>query len=155
MKGKNETDHNTIITEIKINNPRQPIYLEKRKIKNTDGWKKFNKSIYKWASENKEDENLEISYEKFERQLKQDMLTHIGKKRIRVDKPSKPSNDEIKKARTKRKNAKNEFEEACKSGDSNEKKIKKEKERKKKKNNNNKRKKKKKRSKERGKKKKK
>ena len=80
VKGKNESDHNTIITEIKINSPRKPVYLEKWKISNTNGWKEFNKSIHNWADKNIVDKNQEITYEEFENKLKQEMVNHIGKK---------------------------------------------------------------------------
>ena len=44
-KGKNESDHNTMITRIKINDPRRPTYATRWKLDNKEGWKEFNKMV--------------------------------------------------------------------------------------------------------------
>ena len=45
VKGKNETDHNTITMTIKINDPRKPKFQERWRLNNKEGWKLFNKTI--------------------------------------------------------------------------------------------------------------
>ena len=45
VKGKHETDHNTILMSIKINDPREPTYRESWKTDNREGWKQFNKTV--------------------------------------------------------------------------------------------------------------
>ena len=45
IKGKNETDHNTITMSIAINDPRKPTYREKWNLNNKEGWNQFNKTI--------------------------------------------------------------------------------------------------------------
>ena len=53
IKGKNETDHNTIMMSLKINDARKPTFEEKWMLNNEKGWKKFNKTIQEAYSKNK------------------------------------------------------------------------------------------------------
>ena len=48
VKGKKESDHNTIVMSIKINDSRQPTYKQTWKINNTEGWKN---STWKWKTQ--------------------------------------------------------------------------------------------------------
>ena len=52
IKGKNETDHNTIMISLRINDPRTPTYQEKWKLNNKEGWIEFNKTIKARYKEN-------------------------------------------------------------------------------------------------------
>ena len=52
VKGKNETDHNTLLMSIKINDMRKATYKETWKLDNTEGWKLYNKGMEK--TENRE-----------------------------------------------------------------------------------------------------
>ena len=45
IKGKNETDHNTLLMTIKVNDARKPTYRTVWNLKNKDGWKEFNNMI--------------------------------------------------------------------------------------------------------------
>ena len=83
IKGKNETDHNTITMELKINDPRKPIYVEKWQLNNTEGWKKFNQ---KMVEINEKSNLVNAKYEQIERTINKVMEETIGKKRIRIDK---------------------------------------------------------------------
>ena len=42
VKSKRESDHNTILVNLKINDARKPEYMEKWKLDNKDGWAQFN-----------------------------------------------------------------------------------------------------------------
>ena len=61
---KKETDHNTIITNIKINNPRKKTYINKRRINNNEGWKEFNRRI---QERNEKREIRTLEYEEAEK----------------------------------------------------------------------------------------
>ena len=45
IKGKNETDHNTILITIKVNDARKPTYRTMWNLENKDEWKEFNNMI--------------------------------------------------------------------------------------------------------------
>ena len=51
MKGKTESDHNTIITKIKLDIKTENTQIKKWRINNVEGWKQFN-------------EQMEIKYKK-------------------------------------------------------------------------------------------
>ena len=120
VKSKKDSDHNTILISLRINEPRKPEYLEKWKLENKDGWKQFNVSFAKLS------ENLTRNYEKVEECIRNTLKQTIGKQKIRVDKPPKPKSPAITEARKEKKEAKRKFEEACKSKDPAEKIAKKE-----------------------------
>ena len=63
VKGKNETDHNTISINIKVNKPRKPIFRENWAINNKPGWEKFNSDMATVDGSN-------TSYNQFESHLK-------------------------------------------------------------------------------------
>ncbi len=109
IKGKNESDHNTITATIRVNTPRKPTYIRKWNIKNNEGWKKFNDEITKNAGNIKE-------YTQFEKALTETLKNTIGETKIRTDKPRKSNNDEIKNKRQRMKSTRQRFEEACKTG---------------------------------------
>ena len=45
IKGKNETDHNTLLMTMKINDTRKPKYIKKWNLGNREGWKEFNDKV--------------------------------------------------------------------------------------------------------------
>ena len=49
LKGKNETDHNTISMNLRIDTPRMATYREHYKTNNKQGWRKFNNEMKKEA----------------------------------------------------------------------------------------------------------
>ncbi len=114
IKGKNQTDHNTIMTNIKTNTPRQPAYNEVWKLSNQSGWQKFNKEIQKTATQ----ENIaDGDYSTAEKKIREILTRTVGKIKIRTDKAPKVKSDELTNAKMERKMAKKEFEEACKGKD--------------------------------------
>ena len=112
VKGKNETDHNTITMTIKINDPRKPKFQERWRLNNKEGWRLFNKTTQL-------EENKSIitkgTYKQAEKKLKKILQDTIGTKRIRTDKPKRTNNKEIKEARKFMKENRNKFQTACKS----------------------------------------
>ncbi len=112
LKGKKETDHNTIITELKINTPRKKEFTTRWNTKNKEGWDKFNKEMNEMATTKEYDP----SYTKMEKTITQILKRTIGQKKIRTDKPKKPKSENITKAKNEMKQKKKDFEEACKNG---------------------------------------
>ena len=45
VKSKKESDHNTILVNMKINDDGKPEYLEKWKLNNKQGWEQFNEKF--------------------------------------------------------------------------------------------------------------
>ena len=97
---KKETDHNTIITNIKINNPRKKTNINKWRINNKEGWKEFNTRI---QERNKKREIRTLEYEKAEKVIKSTLKQTIGKVKIRTGKTRKPQSEEIKATKKERK----------------------------------------------------
>ena len=110
---KKETDHNTIITNIKINNQRKKTYTKKWKINNTEGWRKFNKRLQEI---NQQNEIGTLEYAEAENIIKNTLEQTVGMAKIRTDKARKPQSEEIKAKKEERKQAKREFETACRTG---------------------------------------
>ena len=112
VKGKNETDHNTITMTTKMNDPRKPKFQERWRLNNKEGWTLFNKTIQL-------EENKSIitkgTYKQAAKKLKKILQDTIGTKRIRTDKPKRTNNKEIKEARKIMKEKRNKFQTACKS----------------------------------------
>ena len=108
IKGKNETDHNTLLMTMKINDTRKPKYIKKWNLGNKEGWKEFNKKVIE--SENAR--HIEQGpYAEAEKRIKTLLKQTIGEKQIRTDKVRRTNNNEIKKLRAEKKK---NFQEACK-----------------------------------------
>ena len=110
MKGKNESDHSTMIITVKINKPRKPTYIEPWKLNNEDRWRRFNEEIR--SIQNNKPETLR-NYSEFDKRITETLKNTNGKQKIRTNKPHKPKNDETKQAKIKRKTAHKDFREAC------------------------------------------
>ena len=111
IKGKNETDHNTLLMTMKMNHTRKPKYIKKWNLGNKEGWKEFNKKVIE--SENAR--HIEQGpYAEAEKRIKTLLKQTIGEKQIRTDKVRRTNNNEIKKLRAEKKKAKKNFQEACK-----------------------------------------
>ena len=113
IKGKNETDHNTIIMSIKINDPRKPSFQEKWKLNNKEGWGKFNEAIKQAYSNNRIKTD---NYQEAEKEIKSIMKNTVGIRKIRTDKTRRTNNHIIKEKRNKMKHNKKEFQKTCKTG---------------------------------------
>ena len=118
IQGKKDSDHNTMVASIRINNQRKPRYIEKWNVNNDEGWKKFNNKIQEI---NTDAELSNKSYTEIENTITKTMEQTVGKKKIRIDKPPKHKSEEITEARKNRKECKTNFEEACKTHDGEEK----------------------------------
>ena len=94
VKGKKESDHNTMILTININQPRKPQFRESWKLNNSEGWKKVYEEIKAQAERNPEVMN---DYNKLENAIISTLETTTGKTKNRTDKPRKPSDENTKK----------------------------------------------------------
>ena len=94
VKGKKESDHNTMILTININQPRKPQFRESWKLNNSEGWKKVNEEIKAQAERNPEVMN---DYNKLENAIISTLETTTRKTKTRTDKPRKPSDENTKK----------------------------------------------------------
>ena len=110
VKSKKDSDHNTILISLRINEPRKPEYIKKMETRK-QGWVETVQCIF-FA---KLSENLTRNYEKVEECIRNTLKQTIGKQKIRIDKPPKPKSPAITKARKEKKEAKWKFEETCKS----------------------------------------
>ena len=98
IKGENETDHNTILMTIKVNDARKPTYRTMWNLENKDGWKEFNNMI----AENKNKQQITQGwYEEAEKRITNLLKQTIGKK-VRTDKVKRVTNEEIKALRKKK-----------------------------------------------------
>ena len=124
VRSKKESDHNTILVNLKINDARKPEYIEKWKLDNKDGWAQFNTKFTDMDTKN---EIHKKEYTEIEGTIRNLLKPTIGKQKIRTDKIPKPKSSAITKARKEKKTAKRRFEEACRTKSKEEKIITKEK----------------------------
>ena len=118
VKSKKESDHNTILVNMKINDARKPVYLEKWKLKNKQGWEQFNE---KFTNLDNKNEFHKKEYSEIEETIRSLLKQTIGKQKIRTDKVPKPKSPAITRARKEKKTAKKRFEEACRTKNNEEK----------------------------------
>ncbi len=105
IKGKNETDHNTIITSIKISDKRHPRFIERWKKGTPDQWRSFNEQMNEIEKQGKWDQG----YNDTEQQIKKVLKNTIGKIKIRTDKTQKTKTPEITKYKEIKKARKTEY----------------------------------------------
>ncbi len=103
IKGKNETDHNTIVTNFKINNQRKPEYIERWKKGTKETWEEYNR---KFQRKHHEGALRTENYEEMEKTIIETLESTVGKTRTRIDKPKKTKNNETKLQNRRRKEAK-------------------------------------------------
>ncbi len=111
IKGKNETDHNTITTSIKINDRRTPKYIERWKTGTNEQWAEYNKRIGEYM---KSADLSSTNYSKNEEEIRKILKQTIGKTKIRTDKPNKRTTKTTKAIGKMKKQKKKEFHEECK-----------------------------------------
>ena len=109
VKGKNETDHNTIITTIATNLPRKKTIIKKWNLNNKEGWENFNKEM-----NTREEELRNKEYPDLEKEVIEIMKKTVGKTKIRTDKEPKPNNTQIKEAKGIRKEKKATYQKSIK-----------------------------------------
>ena len=114
IEGKNRTDHNIITATIQINDTKTSTKITKWKSQPKEKWKEYNNEVQKeW---NKLETNQQ-KYPNLETIITKALEKHIGKQTISINKKDKVTNDKIKEAKSVRKKLKQEYNEACKSGD--------------------------------------
>jgi hypothetical protein len=77
IRGEADSDHNTILTTLKVNHPKTETTIQVWDVNNKEGWTTFNKLLQE------ADEKSHIdSYEKLEKEVIKAMEAGIGKKKI-------------------------------------------------------------------------
>ena len=110
MKGRKETDHNTITMETTCQIRKRQEARRIWRTNNEEAWDDFNKEMQNTP------EDITIDYNKFEKFLNKTMSQTLGKITIRPGKKRKITNPEINRLRQQKKQAKKEMEKAYKKG---------------------------------------
>ncbi len=111
VKGKHETDHNTLTTSIRINDKRRPTYIHKWKQGTNQQWDDFNRQL---EEELRKGTLKPEDYTASEKTIKKALTKSIGRTKIRTDKAHKIKTDQIKKLKEDKKQKRGDFERACK-----------------------------------------
>jgi len=102
LKGKEESDHNTITMKCQIYGKKTPeTKMSIWNVRNKEGWAKFNHHIREWARS-----RTHPDYNEYEEKIKQGLREHVGKitvKRKNQPKPSQEANEARKRVRQTRK----------------------------------------------------
>ena len=106
VRSKKESDHNTILVNLKINDARKPEYIEKWKLDNKDGWAQFNTKFTDMDTKN---EIHKKEYTEIEGTIRNLLKPTIGKQKIRTDKIPKPKSSAITKARKEKRQPKEDL----------------------------------------------
>ena len=96
IRGKNETDHNTLLTTLKINDTRKPTYINNWNLDKNKGWKAFNNKVADAANQH---HITQGTYDEAIKRIIQIMKQTVGEKKIRTDKVKRINNEEINKLR--------------------------------------------------------
>ena len=109
IKGKKDSDHNTIALRTRLKIKEKPHKCSIWNVKNKEGWAKYNNEI-KREYEN----NPPKSYDELEKMINKAMQRSIGKVTVTKGKVKKRENEATKRIRKEKKEAKKEFNIACK-----------------------------------------
>ena len=107
LKGKEETDHNTIIIEALYPTASRAEKQKMLNLKDKAGWEKFNKTI-----EDKYDKQMPSSYNEYDKTIKEAMKTSFKTITIDRGKYKYKKTEEAKALKQSKKQAKKEFEKA-------------------------------------------
>ena len=110
IRGKNPTDHNTITATVNINARRENTKNWQWKKGNLEKWTKYNHQIEKTWRENDQSEKDSNCLHKI---IVESLTDNIGRKWNNPNRKTSITNDKIKTAKSKRKQAKKRFEAAC------------------------------------------
>ena len=115
IKGKNDTDHNTITATIltECSNPHSITKIIK--INNKEGWDKFKNKIKEMIQNKEIQVNCDTEYEQIIETIKRTMKESLGETTI-TSKHKPRENDKIKEKRNTMKEKRKLFNQACKSG---------------------------------------
>ena len=109
IKGKKETDHNTIIIELDMTIPRERKTIKRWKLNNKEGWKKYNSEFQKEVK-NKEPRN----YEELQNIISKTLKHTVGEQTITIGGKRIKENETIRQLRETKKAAKKIWEESLK-----------------------------------------
>ena len=109
IKGKSQSDHNTIVMEINIGVQKEKKTLKRWKLDNKDGWKNFNEEMRKHY-ENTDPQ----SQDDLQNTITTIMRKTVGQTVIRTGTNKPKETEEIKLLRTEKKKAKVEYQQALK-----------------------------------------
>ena len=109
IKGKKESDHNTIMMEINttVNNERKTI--KRWKLNNTKGWEEFNNEIRKQC-----EQQQPKSQEELQNVIKNTLKHTVGQRTIKIGNNNNKETEEIKLLRQNKKLASKEYQRAIK-----------------------------------------
>ena len=83
IRGKNETDHNTLLMTLKMNHTSKPTYIDKWNLDNNEGWKASNNKVAEAANQH---HITQGTYDEAIKRIIQIMKQIVGEKKIRTDK---------------------------------------------------------------------
>ena len=109
LKGKEETDHNTIVVETSVPAPQRTSKEQITNLKDPEGWEKFNKAIEEaWKN------NPPTTYDQYEQAIKEAMKKSFRKITITKGKYKYKLTEIAKTLKKNKKTAKKEFQKATK-----------------------------------------
>ena len=110
IKGKKETDHNTIMLDVNMEIIKENKLIKRWKLNNKEGWKNYNEELQKEYQENEPK-----SQEELQNLIKKVMKKTIGQVTIKIRNNKMKEKDRIKELRKLKNNTKKEYEHAIKS----------------------------------------
>ena len=109
IKGKKESDHNTISLELQIETQISTSRVTVWNVKDKEGWEKYNEEMLK-----ENERNPPEMYSDLERNINIAMQRSIGKITITRGKVKRRENEKTKRLKQEKKEAKKNFNKACK-----------------------------------------
>ncbi len=117
IEGINSTDHKTITMSLMLSKLKVTNIIHKWKAGSTDQWKAFNKQVITNWNNRKQNEPQRDQYDSLHKHLMAALKQCIGQLKIDTNRKYKVKSEEIKKARSERKQAKVLYKSATKSKD--------------------------------------
>ena len=117
IKGKKETDHNTILVEIETSKKKETKKIQRWRLNNKEGWKEYNEKIRTNLAN-----TATSNYEEINKIIKQTLEETVGKRTITTGKKKRRESERTKELKEKKKEAKKRFENTNKE-DRNEKRV--------------------------------
>ena len=114
IKGRKESDHNIILITITTKTEEKKQIIKRWKLDNEEGWKKYNEEIQKQTSTNPPE-----NYQELKNTITRIMRETVGETKITTNKNKKKENEEVKRLREEKKEAKKAFQYSCKNNTNN------------------------------------
>ena len=112
LKGKKESDHNTIITKLDVKAEKAERKIKRWKLDNKEGWKNYNSEINDRA-----DELTDMGYQEYIDEIRNIMKRTIGEKTITTGRRKLRETKEVKTARETTKQNRKKYKETIKNDD--------------------------------------